>query len=117
MTHFWTPFFTKVPFFRQEMFIKVTQKWVIFRIPRARARARARGDKTGFVLETPINRPCMESPKMGHFDPFFDPLFSRYDTEANLTVIKSDTKVGHFRDPGIPGSIPFLISFIGPIPI
>ena len=104
MTHFWTPFFTKVPFFRQEMFIKVTQKWVIFRIPRARARARARGDKTGFVLETPINRPCMESPKMGHFDPFFDPLFSRYDTEANLTVIKSDPKVGHFRDPGIPGS-------------
>ena len=56
------------------MFPKVLQKWVIFRIPRARARARARGDKTGFVLETPINRPCMESPRMTHFDHFLNPI-------------------------------------------
>ena len=77
MTHFWTPFFTKVPILAPEVVQKVTQKWVISRIPRARARARARGDKTGFVLETPINRPCMESPKMGQFDPFFDPFLTK----------------------------------------
>ena len=92
MTHFWVIF---GPFLDPEMLFsvyqtgsvvvqKVNQKWVIFSIPRARARARARGDKTGFVLEMPCTRPCMDFPKMTHFwvifgqflDPIFGPLFS-----------------------------------------
>ena len=70
MTHFWTPFFTKVPILAPEVVQKVTQKWVIFRIPRARARARARGDKTGFVLEIIATRLCIEIPRMTDFDHF-----------------------------------------------
>ena len=49
------------------------QKWVIFRVPRARARARARGDKIDFVLEMPCTRPCMDFPKMTHFGSLFGP--------------------------------------------
>ena len=74
-----------------------SKKWVIFRIPRARARARARGDKTGFVLETTINPLETESPKMGHFDPLFDPL----QRGLNMVFGSKSGHSGSSRDAGV----------------
>ena len=73
------------------MLQKGGQKGVIFRIPRARARARARGDKSGFVLEiiaTPLE---IEFPRMGQNDPFLthflDHFFGRSSSHSRWYLV------------------------------
>ena len=84
------------------MLQKVVQKWVIFRIPRARARARARGDKTGFVLEIIATRLCFEFPKNPDFDPFLTDVWGAINSDFGSKKVtpKSDQN-GHFPE-GVP---------------
>ena len=105
MGHFWTPKCYSAP-------IKLGHlghpKWVIFRFPRARARARARGDKIDFVLEMPFWGFKMDYPKMTHFGSLFGPPFLGGNTESDYLnayqfLAKNWPKMGDFGCPGVPG--------------
>ena len=78
------------------MLQKGGQKGVIFRIPRARARARARGDKSGFVLEiiaTPLE---IEFPKNPDFDPFLDHFLGHSGVRLYGLLKKRGSRNGSF---------------------
>ena len=82
------------------------QKWVIFRVPRARARARARGDKIDFVLEMPCTLPCMGFPQN---DPFWVTFWTPLIGYDSLSWSKSGPKMGHFGVPrGVRGPPTYL---------